>query len=76
VTLGTKMATARSKVPPDAVCDNFLLFCLLLAQCIDGAKKVATNMAPQLFCSANVVGSAAELVQICLYHAIIFWYYQ
>jgi hypothetical protein len=64
------MATARSKVPPDAVCDNFRLFCLLLVQCIHVAKKVATNVAPQLFCSPNVVGSVAELVQICLHRAI------
>jgi hypothetical protein len=44
------------KVSLNAFFDNFVLACLLPCNAIVGAKKVASIVASQLFCSANVVG--------------------
>jgi hypothetical protein len=65
------MATARSKVRPNAFSDNFVLFWLLPVQC-DSRCKEGCNYLWHGDCSVALMwlGNADELLQICLWHAI------
>jgi hypothetical protein len=71
MTLVDKMATARSKVHPNAFSDNFVLFWLLPVQC-DSRCKEGCNYLWHDDCSVVLMwlGNADELLQICLWHAI------